>query len=158
MLRGGQEGIRPAAAAEDCNVVAQGMRRREPADCSVAHTAAVTPPPRKEYDRYFQTGTDLKGLDRRFLCGRELSYSENLATTRFSRGQGHRIGSAPENLYATALKALNSSAVKISHGQPKANTRLNCRTCSQYDAIRARADQFRQPSFVLTQPIAFRQA
>jgi hypothetical protein len=101
MLRGGQEGIRPAAAAEDCNVVAQASRseanrrrsqqvsddaRRKiaPLDTDVLfeRPLAVTPPLRKEYDRYFQTGTDLKGLDRWFLCGRELSYSENLRELR----------------------------------------------------------------------------
>ena len=38
----------------------------------------ANPADKKGYDRYFQTGHDSKGLNRRLSSGRELSHPENL--------------------------------------------------------------------------------
>ena len=93
-----------------------------------AKAERILPPPvseKKEYDRYFQTEYDSKGLNRRLLSGGELSYPENLESLDL-------IQSAPGNLFATALMTLprrKKSCVEVGRGQPKANTRLHRWTC-----------------------------
>jgi hypothetical protein len=46
---------------------------------------------KKEYDRYFQTENDSKGLNRRLLSERELSYPENLSHTPYPVGAGKSV-------------------------------------------------------------------
>lgn len=100
-----------------------------------AKAERILPPPvsdKKEYDRYFQTEYDSKGLNRRLLSGGELSYPENLESLDL-------IQSAPGNLFATALMTLPPD--RKNHGTSNPPDRSAYRGLSSKSAQRG-ADSF----------------